>query len=153
MKTSIAVLLLVLAPVVAAEEAADRAYVTNGFHRIVKMKNSDLSFEKLNIWINGYTDWVAGCVSEEKEHGIQIWVDTFCSEFIGDTDLKAADARMMKYYDYIKSDSKQMIQWLYLGDTQQMINYKIMKESLNIRLETVIPQICSMPGYENAEFC
>lgn len=154
MKPLIPCVLAILVGIAPVATAATQKDFDESLAILLQQPVESTPIEFLNVWITNYPRIAQECVESEKRFGLVVYTDSICEEFLSDdSPMKRADRHMMRSYDYIRSNPKTLIEWLYLGDTQQMINYKIIRETMNIRMEGVIMKLCADPAYANAEFC
>lgn len=98
----------------------------------------------LNAWMDRYITVIDRCYHEVETYGVKkaYLSGYYCPWIISDTEFTAYDNKMMAYYEQVKSNPKQTMEWLMAGDTQMMINYKILKYSFHEKSVENIKQLC-----------
>lgn len=153
---TLAIASAILSSSVVASDSDSDSYVQDTINSYAKVSNANLNPLYLNAWINRYIEVVQRCYKEEQELGtIDAYLNSgkYCPWIISDTEFTATDHRMMVYYDRIKSNPKSTFEWLMVGDTQGMIDYKIIRETFKIRKSEKIKKICKLKDYKNSELC
>lgn len=110
----------------------------------------------LNAWMERYITVIDRCYHEVETYGVKkaYLSGYYCPWIISDTEFTAYDNKMMAYYDQIKSNPKQTMEWLMVGDTQMMINYKILKYSFHEKAVENIRQLCrTNKSMKDSELC